>query len=502
MNVPLLHAANILIGISIVATFTAAFLFYLLIANYTGKPWVGFITAIGFVATHAVLNYSQSGTAYVPGLACQIAALFFFERQLRLRRDHSFATWLIPGLFLALSIVLWFPYCLTTPSILAFALLYRSANLRDRAGLLIRTAGCCVALVAAVYAIAIVSNHITSFAMAHEWYLRSQYGKSQTKGYVRAMTGIPRGFFWLGADGVAWKRLFFQHSTGEHGILFAVRIVKIGWKLFAVYVFLLCVLFGLARSRPHRAAGQKLLAVLLIAAGPVIFFAIVLFEAGPPERYLPVFPMLFLGAGHILAYSRRRLSSALLICFFGLMLIANTSALSRAGSRDRWSVTAARIAALDRIGSPQDLLFLVSYQDDAFRMSEEQPFHPLILRAPFMRVAAELQSRQLGSWQDNDSHLILATWKDGHQVWISKRLLASTPKPDWNWVEGDDFRIRWSDLPAFFSRLQASAECGGDDGYVLLAPTPENALFLSSHASTACGRPILGGFFVRASKKP
>jgi hypothetical protein len=340
-----------------------------------------------------------------------------------------------------------------------------------------------------VYAVAIVSNHITSFGMAHEWYLRSQYGKSQTKGYIRAITGIPRGFFWLGSDGVAWKRLFFERGIGEHGLGFAIRILEMAWKLLAVYLFLALVLLGLLRSHAHRAAGHKLFAVLLIAAAPVLFFAIVVFEAGPPERYLPVFPILFLSAAHILAYSRQRIASALLIGFFGLMLATNSIALSRVRSRDRWSATATKVAALDRVSSPRDLLFLVSYQDDAFRMSEEKPFDPLMLRIPFLRVAAELQNRQLASWQKNDARLILEAWKEGRRVWISKRLLAATPKPDWNWVEGDDARIRWSDLPAFFSRLQTSSECCGDEGYVLLARTPENALLLSSEeASPAVNR--------------
>ncbi len=143
------------------------------------------------------------------------------------------------------------------------------------------------------------------------------------------ITGIPRGFFWLGDDGVLWKRLLFERRAGAHGMAFALLILHLLWKLLAVYAFLLLVLVGLAKSDAPRAAGKKLLSVLLIAAGPILFFAIVLFEAGPPERYLPVFPMLFLGAAHILAYSRRRLPSVLVICFFGLMLAVNGAALSR-----------------------------------------------------------------------------------------------------------------------------------------------------------------------------
>ncbi len=128
---------------------------------------------------------------------------------------------------------------------------------------------------------------------------------------------------------------------------------------------------------------------------------------------------------------------------------------------------------------------MVSYQDDASRMRDERITDPLILALPKMRPAASLQSVELYSWQANDANLILQTWKDGHQVWVSKHLLATQPKPDWNWVEGDDVRIHWRDFPAFFSRLQTSAECCGEDGYVLLAQTPENIHLLTSFAQSA-----------------
>jgi hypothetical protein len=349
--------------------------------------------------------------------------------------------------------------------------------------LVLRSTAAATLIVVGVYSCAIFFNQITSFAMAHEWYLRSQHQESQTRGYLRVITGIPRGFFFLGDAGVIWKRLLFQRSTGAHGLAFALLGIQIGWKLVAVYGFVLFVLIRLAITREPRPRGQELLPVLLVAAAPVLLFAIVLFEAGPVERYLPVFPMLFLGVAHVL--NGRRLCRVPVLGFFVLMLAVNVLALSRAASRGRWSTTASKLVALSRHSSHEDVVLLFSYQDDAFRMSEERPLDPLILHAPVMSLAAELQTQQIAHWQQTVAGLILRTWNHGHQVWISKRLVAADPRPEWNWVEGDDVRIHWRDLPAFFSPLKSVAECCGPEGYDLLARTPGNEGLLRAKYGSA-----------------
>lgn len=471
---PLLQAARTLIGISITFWFLGLVLFYRLCANYTSKPWAAFAATFGLFATHAALNYAKAGTSYVPGMVCQIAALYWLEKQLRQGDGERWSAGLMAGLFLGFAITFWFPYCLTTPAVLVFALLYRSGSRSARAVLILRSAAACALFVFAIYAIAIAANHITSLDLAHQWYLRSQYGKSQTRGYLRVLTGLPRSFFWLGDTGVLWKRLLFRNGLGAHGLSAVWLIGQIAWKLFAVYAFILLLMAGLARVRTARMA----VLVLVTAAGPILFFAIVLFEAGPPERYLPVFPMLFLCVAHLLGAVERRFYSIGAVCFIGIMLSANGFALNRFSSHSRWARTTAKISALTQLSSPNDLLILVSFQDDINRMLEERPFDPLMRRLPRTYVAAELQSSRTLTWRGDVARLVLETWKTGHQIWISKRLLASHPKPEWNWVEGDDARIRWADLPAYFSRLQPASDCCGEDGFVLLDQSPENIKFL------------------------
>src|SRR2546430_11460043 len=52
--------------------------------------------------------------------------------------------------------------------------------------------------------------------------------------------------------------------------------------------------------------------------------------------------------------------------------------------------------------------------------------------------------------------------------------LSSRPRAEWNWVEGADERIKWADLPAFFSQFDAGPTVGGEDGFLLLPHSSKN----------------------------
>ncbi len=72
----------------------------------------------------------------------------------------------------------------------------------------------------------------------------------------------------------------------------------------------------------------------------------------------------------------------------------------------------------------------------------------------------------------------MRVWDAGGDVWFSKRLLSERPRAEWNWVEGDDRRVAWVDLPAFFSQFEMGESVGGDNGFVLLQPTQRNRDYL------------------------
>jgi hypothetical protein len=75
----------------------------------------------------------------------------------------------------------------------------------------------------------------------------------------------------------------------------------------------------------------------------------------------------------------------------------------------------------------------------------------------------------VGEWKSASSCRIMQAWNAGGQAWLSKRLVAPRPEPDWEWVEGDVDIVHWSDLPAFFKQLDTNEDLGGPDGFLRIA---------------------------------
>jgi len=82
--------------------------------------------------------------------------------------------------------------------------------------------------------------------------------------------------------------------------------------------------------------------------------------------------------------------------------------------------------------------------------------------------------RSLTNWRGIVADKMLTTWRRGGQVWITKRAWANQPQRDWNWVEGDDRRVHWTDIGAFWWRFQVDAEVGGADGFNRIADNSVN----------------------------
>ncbi len=79
------------------------------------------------------------------------------------------------------------------------------------------------------------------------------------------------------------------------------------------------------------------------------------------------------------------------------------------------------------------------------------------------------------------SKTMLAAWRRGGRVWISRRLMQPKPSPAW-WIEGDDSRVRWADVFAFYGSLEYANPAGGEDGFLELQPSPSNETRLQQTA--------------------
>jgi hypothetical protein len=235
--------------------------------------------------------------------------------------------------------------------------------------------------------------------------------------------------------------------------------------------------FNLGRS----SGGRKALSLLIIAALPVLGFA-VYWSGGDLERYLPLYPAFFL----VLAISLTHLkalnwTNAIAWTFVFCVVLANALSLRSAAVRRTQTQAENRVTALLPRLKDGSLVIVSHNLDDLIEFGGNFPFDP-INRSGALNLYPILTpgNSDFGRWRENFASHAMHAWRTGGDIWISNRLFHPTPQADWNWVEGDDNRVSWSDLDPFFSRLKYGESIGGDDGFVLLLPSTENQNLLGA----------------------
>jgi hypothetical protein len=206
--------------------------------------------------------------------------------------------------------------------------------------------------------------------------------------------------------------------------------------------------------------------VLVGAAVPVMIFAVFLFEPSSIERFMPVFPFFFLAIGYQLSVTRHdvKMRSAALLFSAGV-LISTIGSYRNAVVQRYWAPATARLMALSQHVAPGSVVMVLSHQDaiDLYALDNplgdaSMPFDPSVVVRP--------ANQSIFCWRELFAQHVLAAWNTSREVWISQRLLAAVPLPDWGWAEGDDPAIRWRSVPEFFRAFQFDATIGGQDGFV------------------------------------
>jgi hypothetical protein len=162
--------------------------------------------------------------------------------------------------------------------------------------------------------------------------------------------------------------------------------------------------------------------------------------------------------------------------FLIAMVLVNVRTMSAPAISAARHRVAERNQRLHEVLEPRSLVAVLNNQDELYQLNTHTP-------ADLMTIAeatttwwdiVEPLNERVPRWKaDLGAHAAKA-WDGQGAFWISKRLWAPRPRPEWYWAEGDDPRIAWKDLPLFFNQLDVDGEVQEDDGFYRIPPTAKN----------------------------
>ncbi|MDQ3684134.1 MAG: hypothetical protein M3430_00840 [Acidobacteriota bacterium] len=460
-----------LMALNWLAGLACALLLRAFVRRVCERDWIANLAAVCFIFTHGFLNYTQTGCSYVPGLAFLLLSFYVLARDGD-KPDSTLRTSVVAGIALAGALLFWFLYLWAIPALLAVPLLL-FGNGRRQWRLAIQTAVVFTLVTGVVYALALLHLRIFTIAELKAWI--SPAGAPEIKGFSRMLFGFARSFIQMGNDGMLLKRFMLRDPYSPVSL---AEILSLSlWKFAFFYLFLAAVVINLLRSPK----GRRVLALFLVGAIPVIGFAII-FLGGDLERYMALYPLLFLALALSLD-SPRALPQlkVLTLAFVAALIVSNSWAMAKVVLNREEETAAARVRDLRPLLKPNSRLFTVNLHDDLLSFNRDFPLHPVNRDANLRPWAVVTPNAPWGArWREDFAKQVRATWDAGGEAWISRRAFSERPKPDWNWVEGDDPRVSWSDIYNFFAPFELGQTAGGEDGFSLLERSPRNEQIVQS----------------------
>lgn len=423
------------------------------------------LSCCAFLATNGFILLSRAGTAWLAGLTCLLIACCF---ALQASRRDSWKLAICGALFLATSILFWVPYVLSAGTVACASLLvWEEGNARRR--LLIsawRILPLAALLTIGAFAAAIVARHISTPGQLMEWVRSAGHGEDRDRQWLRMLFGLPRSFFIMGDDGVLWKQFLFHDPYA--GVGWAEIIRASVWKLTLFYATAGVALLYVARR------WRGLLFWALSAIVPTLALAMA-FEAGSVERYLALYPVVFVVFAWMLSQRDALPARVLIIIFCGALIVTNLWANFKPRvDRDR-ARSLARVGTITAAHEPANrtlTVYTLNIRDDLETLYD--PSDRSLDHVPVVLPMIPTLGPEIANWRGLFGQRMLTTWNQGGEVWITKRAWADKPLREWNWVEGDDWRVHWKDFRAVLSHFQIDAQAGGTDGFNRIADTPEN----------------------------
>jgi hypothetical protein len=471
---PQAGATLVLICISGVTGLVAVLSLFGILNRICRQKWPIIVSVLALIGSQSFLNYLHSGAPYIPGLSFLLLAMYLLVAQGR-KEKSSVLVAIGAGASLALSGLFWFPYIFAIPAALLTPLILLGySTQRLKAVLLAAVAG--IVIGGSVYFAVMAHLGIHNVAELRGWMQQTSRNTGAQNGGVGKMVfGFARSFVAMGKDGMLFKRFLIHDPFNPVSAWDLLRLSL--WKLLAFYLFLLFLFLSLITS----SSGRRVFALMLLSWVPVLAFA-VYWQGGDPERYLPLYPLFFIALCWALHTAPKKLFKYPLLLFVLLMLLTNGFTLAKARLQRQQQANVDRISPLVPLLKPGSKVFVANWQDDLVNFNRSFPLNP-INRSGDVRVAALITPGEdsVAHWPQDFWSNAQAIWNAGGDVWISKRLLAARPQPGWNWVEGDDRRVSWTDLHNYAAGLELGQSIGGDDGFALLLPTDQNKRYLSEY---------------------
>jgi len=477
---PFMQVSFLLMAVSVLCALTTVVLWHAMVLRLTGSRGIAFLVCLAMACSDGFLLRVDSGSAYVPALMLLTVGLCCL----------SAGRTLTGALFYALSALTWLPFILAGPSMLMVAALpswnwkapVREAVMKMDRRAAVRFVVGSAAIVLLMYGFALYAMGATSAGEAAKWFSQASHGYAPNIKVVRIASGLPRSFLFLGKDAILYKR-YLRHDPYAPVTLWQIAGASF-WKVAAFYLSAVCLLYELVR-RPRSA---RMLMLVGLGAVPTILFAITLFETGSPERYVPALLFIVLATAWALRDfpSSGRATQYVVAGFLVCVILTNVYAFAAPRVEAENSESVARVADLRNRLTPGSIVMLSTDQDDLDETVNRLAFDRINRPAPmWMYYIVNTGNVQVLTWRQNLAARTLQVWRNGGEVWVSKRVWSSRPMRSWNWAEGDDPRVSWKELPQFFSTLHTDAESGGTDGFRRLARDQQNLAALTPLASGA-----------------
>jgi len=475
---PFMQATFVLIAVSVPCALITVVLWHRMITRVGVSKSVAFMVTIAMACSHGFLLRAPSGSAYLPGLLCLTGSLCFLGTGR-----------IIGGAVLyAVSALLWLPFILVGPALLLLAACpswkwdtpVREILAKVDWARAIRFIAVSAGIVLLMYGLALCARRTSSVREAKDWYASGSHGYSTNLNVVRIATGLPRSFLYLGKDGIFYKR-YLLHDPYSPVTLWDIVHASL-WKIAAFDLFVACLLYELLRQ-PR---SGWLLVLSTAGVAPVVLFAVTMLETGSPERYLPALPFVVVATAWVLRDfpATHRVSQVAIAAFLLCVVLTNIYSFAAPRVAAANSESLARVADLRSRLSSVSSVMLATNQDNLEGTLNRLAFDKISTPTPIrLYDLIEPGNTRVLTWRQDFAARTLKVWGSGGDVWVSKRVWSPRPVPAWNWVEGDDRRVSWKELPQLFSTLNTDAESGGPDGFLRLARDPTNLALLTPLAA-------------------